>query len=414
MRGDRRRARLTRDPVPLSAVHVSKKFARPLRRALWYGVRDIARELLLRADAPGLRQEEFWAVDDISFDLPRGEALAVIGGNGAGKSTLLRVMYGLLKPDRGEVRVRGEIAALIELGVGLLPQLTARENIRLMAALHGFGARDTAALHERVVDFAELQDVIDAPVQSYSTGMRARLAYSLAAQLDPAVLLIDEVLAVGDLPFQRKCASHLRGYLDRGGSVLLVSHNTHQIQSLCSRAILLDRGRQVFAGSAPEALTQMFELRLTGSTDTRTESRFAGPVAVRDLRVEPVTGDAIFTDAGLRISIDCEVREAIDVLWGFSIWSWDQWVCITGEHDPRPHHLGVGVGTLTCTVPRLLLVGGRYAVRAAVLDYATRQPIAMRGWRDAPATLDVRSSAGALGNVQMAHQQLVRFDVDWG
>jgi lipopolysaccharide transport system ATP-binding protein len=404
---------LTRDPIPLSAAHVSKKFARPLRRALWYGVRDIARELLLRSDAPALRPEEFWAIDDISFELARGEALAVIGGNGAGKSTLLRVLYGLLKPDRGEVRVRGEVAALIELGVGLLPQLTARENIRLMASLHGFGARDTASLHERVVDFAELHEVIDAPVQSYSTGMRARLAYSLAAQLDPAVLLVDEVLAVGDLSFQRKCASHMRGYLDRGGSVLLVSHNTHQIQSLCSRAILLDRGRQVFAGSAPDALTQMFELRLTGSTNTITESTSHGPITVRDIRIEPLTGDAIFTGEAMRLLLEYEVREDIDVMWGFSIWSWDQWVCIAGEHDPQPHHLDIGIGTLTCTIPRLPLVGGRYAVRTAVLDYATRQPLALRGWHDAPATLDVRSSTGAIGNAQMAHQQLVRFDVDW-
>ncbi|HEX6159959.1 MAG TPA: ABC transporter ATP-binding protein, partial [Thermoanaerobaculia bacterium] len=357
---------MTSAAVPLSVSHVSKKFARQLRSALWYGVCDTARELLLRTSETPLRPGEFWAVDDVSFELARGEALAVIGGNGAGKSTLLKVLYGLLKPDRGEVRVRGQLSALIELGAGFQPQLTARENIRLVAALSGLGARDMAALHERVADFAELADLIDAPVQSYSTGMRARLAYSLAAQLDPAVFLVDEVLAVGDLDFQRKCAAHMRGYLDRGGSLLFVSHNPHQVQSLCQRGILLDQGRQIFCGSASDALTRMFELRLGEPAIKPGAPAAGGPFVVRDLRAEPVSGDAIVTDAPVRLVLDYEVREDVDVHWGFSIWTWDQWICIAGEQDERRRRLRPGLGTFTCTIPRLPLIGGRYAVRAAV------------------------------------------------
>ena len=403
---------MTRAAVPLSASHVSKKFARQLRRALWYGVSDIARELLLRSDSGTLRPGEFWAVDDVSFELGRGEALAVIGGNGAGKSTLLKVLYGLLKPDRGEVRVRGEVAAMIELGAGFQPQLTARENIRLVAALSGFGTRDTAELHERVVDFAGLHDFVEAPVQSYSTGMRARLAYSLAAQLEPAVLLVDEVLAVGDLPFQRKCAAHMSGYLERGGSLLLVSHNTHQIQSLCERAVLLDQGRQVFSGSASEALTRMFELRHGESSSAAAPAPSDAPVVVRSLRAEPVTGDAIVTDAPVRLMLDYEAREELDVYWGFSIWTWDQWVCVAGEQDARRHRLRPGPGTFTCTIPRLPLVGGRYAVRAAVLEFDSRLPIAFAG-RDVPVALDVFSTEGEADNSRMANHQLVRFDAEW-
>ena len=395
----------------LSASHVSKKFARQLRRSLWYGVRDTARELLLRTGQTGLRPGEFWAVDDVSFELGRGESLALIGGNGAGKSTLLKVLFGLLKPDRGDVHVRGEIAALIELGTGFQPQLTARENIRLVAALNGFSVRDTAALHERVVDFAELSEYVDAPLQSYSTGMRARLAYSLAAQLDPAVLLVDEVLAVGDFQFQRKCAMHLRGFLDRGGSLLLVSHNTHQIQSLCARAILLDHGRQVFSGDAAEALTRMFELRHGESSPTGPVAAPASdaPVVVRELRAEPAVGEAAFTGEPLLLSLDYEAREAIDVYWGFSIWTWDQWICVAGEHDPRRQHLAPGIGTLTGTIPHLPLVGGRYSVHAALMDFETRQPISLAP----PVALDVRSGTGATGNSQMASSQLVRFEVEW-
>lgn len=402
---------MTSAAVPLSVSHVSKKFARQLRRALWYGVCDTARELLVRPGATTLRPGEFWAVDDVSFELARGEALALIGGNGAGKSTLLKVLYGLLKPDRGEVRVRGHLSALIELGAGFQPQLTARENIRLMAALSGLGAGDVAALHERVVDFAGLGELTDAPVQSYSTGMRARLAYSVAAQLEPAVLLVDEVLAVGDLDFQRKCAAHMRNYLDRGGSLLFVSHNTHQVQSLCTRGILLDKGRPIFSGSASDALTRMFELRL-GEAVTRTDSLAEGPFVVRDLRAEPVRSETIVTDAPVRLVLDYEVREEVDVYWGFTVWTWDQWICIAGEHDVERRRLRPGTGTFTCTIPRLPLVGGRYAIRAAVLEFDSRLPLAFVG-REAPVPLDVFSSDGAADNSRMASQQLVRFDAEW-
>jgi lipopolysaccharide transport system ATP-binding protein len=404
---------LTSALVPLSVSHVSKKFARQLRRALWYGVCDTASELLLRTRETPLRPGEFWAVDYVSFELARGEALAVIGGNGAGKSTLLKVLYGLLKPDRGEVRVRGQLSALIELGAGFQPQLTARENIRLVAALSGLGARDMAELHERVVDFAGLADLIDAPVQSYSTGMRARLAYSLAAQLDPAVLLVDEVLAVGDLDFQRKCAAHMRNYLDRGGSLLFVSHNTHQVQSLCQRGILLDQGRQIFSGSASDALTRMFELRLGETTTKAATPAGDGQLVVRGLRAEPVRGDTIVTDAPVRLVLDYEVREDVDVYWGFTIWTWDQWICIAGERDAERHRLRPGTGTFTCTIPRLPLIGGRYAVRAAVLEFDSRMPIAFAGL-EAPVPLDVYSTEGEVDNSRMAIHQLVRFDAEWG
>ncbi|HEX2094150.1 MAG TPA: ABC transporter ATP-binding protein [Longimicrobiaceae bacterium] len=397
----------------LSVSHLSKKFARQLRRALWYGVCDTARELLLRPGGQDLRVGEFWALDDVSLELAPGEALAVVGGNGAGKSTLLKVLFGLLKPDRGEVRLRGRVAALIELGTGFHPLLTGRENVRLGAALHGFTQREGAELHDRVVDFADLGEFIDAPVQSYSAGMRARLGFALAAQLDPDVLLVDEVLAVGDLAFQRKCALHMRSYLDRGGSLLLVSHNTHQIQSLCERGILLDRGQAVFRGTAVDTLNRMFELRLAEGSALPDASPPDGPLVVEELVAEPLRGDAIRTGEPVRITLRYRSGSATEVLWGFSIWTSDQWVCVAGEHDPAPHTLARGTGELRCTIPRLPLVGGRYSLRAAVLDYGTRQPIALVGWGGDGSVLDVRARTGIVSNAQMANHQLVTIDVEW-
>lgn len=395
----------------LSVSHLSKKFARQLRRALWYGARDTARELLLRATDPRLREGEFWALDDVSFDVAPGEALGVIGGNGAGKSTLLKILFGLLKPDRGEVRVRGNLAALIELGTGFQPQLTARENIQLAASLAGLHSRDAAELYEKVIDFAELEGAAEAPVQSYSTGMRARLAYAVAAQLEPSVFLVDEVLAVGDLTFQRKCAAHMRRHLDRGGSLLLVSHSTHQVQSLCTRATLLHEGRQLFTGSAADALTRMFELRLEEPVPTAAALAHTGPIIVRDLRAEAVDGDVIATGRPLRIIVDYEALCPTEVVWGFSIWTWDLWVCVAGEHDARKHVVN-GAGTFTCTLPRLPLVGGRYALRAGILDAKTKQVLAL-AHDEPPTPLDVFSPTGAVGNWQMAIHQLVRVDAEW-
>ena len=397
----------------LSVSHLSKKYAQNLRRALWYGVRDIARELLPGAGDRELRDGEFWALDDVSFEVKPGDALAVVGRNGAGKSTLLKVLYGLLKPDRGEVRLRGRAEALIELGAGFNPLLTGRENVRLGAAIHGLDRRQTAALFEQVVDFAELGDFIDAPVQSYSSGMKARLAYSLAAHLAPDLLLVDEVLAVGDTAFQRKCMKQMQAYLAGGGALLLVSHHTYQIQTICNRGILLDHGRVAFRGSAIDTLNHMLEQRAGSDERAGDRAPAIGPVVIHDVIAEPVEGDAIETGEALRITISYRAEEHVEVIWGFSIWTADQWVCVCGESDLSPRALPAGEGELTCIVPKLPLVGGRYRLRAAIHDHATQLPLALYGWHDAAAVLDVRSQPGVLTNAQMQLNQLVKMDVEW-
>lgn len=404
----------------LSVSHVSKKFAYDLRRALWYGVCDIAGELVPGARAAALRRGEFWALDDLSFEVARGEALAIVGRNGAGKSTLLKVLWGLLKPDRGTISVRGHVGAIIELGTGFNPLLSGRENVRLVAALDGASRRQAETLLEEVLEFSELAEFIDAPVQSYSSGMKARLSYAVAAHGKPDLILVDEVLAVGDLAFQRKCVAHMRAYLARGGSLLLVSHNTHQIQSVCERGILLDRGRQVFSGTAVETLNHMFEQRLEeGAGAARRAAPAIGPVSISEVRAEPAENDVIRTGEPVRIALLCRAEERVDVQWGFSIWTADQWVCVTGETEAEPRTLEPGEHVLSCVVSRLPLVGGRYALRAGMLDVHTRQPIALYGWSDAAAVLDVRAESGggpqaaARSNTKMTISQLVTVDVKW-
>ncbi|MEP6571901.1 MAG: ABC transporter ATP-binding protein [Gemmatimonadota bacterium] len=397
----------------VSVSHLSRKYARDLRRSLWYGLRDIAGEFLPSRAAAGLRPGEFWALDDVSFDLGPGESLAIVGRNGAGKSTLLRILYGLIKPDRGEVRLRGRVAALIELGAGFHPLLTGRENVQLGTALLGLAPREAGALHETVIDFAGLGDFIELPVQSYSAGMRARLGFALAANLEPDVLLVDEVLAVGDFAFQRKCATHMRGYLARGGSLLLVSHNTHQIQSVCTRGVLLDHGQLIFAGSAVETVNRMFAQPAPEDSTTRVRASASGPLTIEEMRAEPVNGDSIQTGDPVRIVVRFRTEDPVEIVWGFSLWTGDQWVCVAGEFSTSPQTLAPGAGELTCLIPRVPLVGGRYALRGAILDFATQQPLALYGWQDAAAALDVRAIPCAGANLQMALNQLVTVDVDW-
>ena len=185
---------------------------------------------------------QFHALKGVSFEVAKGEGLALIGSNGAGKSTLLSVVSGLAAPEKGSVKVNGRIAALMELGSGFHPDLTGAENVYLNAALLGFNERQTKAMFNDVVEFAGVRDFIDEPLRTYSSGMMLRLAFSVAVNVDPDVLIIDEVLAVGDLDFQAKCFERIRGFRRAGKTFLCVSHNPQVLLELCDRAIWLDQG----------------------------------------------------------------------------------------------------------------------------------------------------------------------------
>jgi ABC-2 type transport system ATP-binding protein/lipopolysaccharide transport system ATP-binding protein len=187
--------------------------------------------------------EPFWALRDISFAVERGEALGLIGPNGSGKSTLLRLIARTLYPTKGEIIVRGRVAPMIELGVGFHHELTGQENIYLNASLYGLTRREVDRIYRDIVEFSELEGFIDVPVKNYSTGMYARLGFSIAVHLDPDILLIDEVLAVGDERFQKKCLERMMEFRRQGKTIVFVSHNAAAIQRLCDRACLVSHGK---------------------------------------------------------------------------------------------------------------------------------------------------------------------------
>ena len=245
--------------------HVSKKFCRRLRYSLWYGLTDLAAELAGRSgkDELQLRQAEFLAVDDVSFELRPGECIGLIGHNGAGKSTLLKMLNGLVRPDKGRITMRGRVGALIELGAGFSPVLTGRENIYINGAVLGFSKREIDAKFDEIVDFAELSDAIDAPVQTYSSGMYVRLGFAVAAQLNPDILLIDEVLAVGDLDYRMKCFQRILALKACGTAIVLVTHQMPDVARVCARAVLLNRGRVVADDNVPSCIAAYDHLLLT-------------------------------------------------------------------------------------------------------------------------------------------------------
>ncbi len=242
------------DDVLVKVDGVSKKFCRSLKRSLWYGVKDVSSELLGREGRHGeLRRNEFWAVNDVSFELKRGECLGLIGPNGAGKSTLLKMLNGLVKPDKGNITMRGRVGALIELGAGFNPILTSRENIYVNGSVLGFSKREIDRKFEAIVEFAEIEEFLDTPVQNFSSGMRVRLGFAIAAQMEPDVLVIDEVLAVGDAAFRSKCISAI-SKITNNASVILVSHSMPSVARVCSRSICMNDGTKVFEGQTSQAI----------------------------------------------------------------------------------------------------------------------------------------------------------------
>ena len=225
--------------------NVSKKFSRHAGQMLLRN--HVTRFFTRQKDDP------FLALKHVSFSLDRGESLAVIGSNGAGKSTLLGLVAGISKPDEGVVTVNGQVTALLELGSGFHPSLTGRENVRLNAALLGLSRKQTDEAYERIVEFSGIREFIDEPLRTYSTGMTMRLAFSVAINRDPEILLVDEILAVGDAAFQAKCIEKIHEFRNAGKTLLCVSHTTI-IRQLCDHAIWLDHGELILSGAVADVL----------------------------------------------------------------------------------------------------------------------------------------------------------------
>ena len=239
----------TSDGVAIRVNHVSKKFCRYLKKSMLYGMHDISRNLLGMSTKPGmLRKHEFWAVDDVSFELHRGETLGIIGPNGSGKSTILKMLNGIFMPDKGKIEINGRMGALIEIGAGFHPLLTGRENIYVNGAILGMSKEEIDEKFDDIVEFADIGDFLDTPVKHYSSGMYVRLGFAVAVHCEPEILLVDEVLSVGDAGFQGRCAKKMNDIKKDGTTIVFISHNMNSVMRICNRALWLENGGIVKAG----------------------------------------------------------------------------------------------------------------------------------------------------------------------
>jgi lipopolysaccharide transport system ATP-binding protein len=298
---------------------VSKRFRRGTRA-------DSLRELLPalgRAVLQGGRSRKdddaFWALRDVSFTVEPGEVLGLIGANGAGKSTVLRLLTGLLQPDEGRVDVRGRIGALIELAAGFHPELTGRENIYLQGAILGLPRAAVRQRFDAIVDFAEIEEFLDTPVKHYSSGMNARLGFAIAVHAEPDVLLVDEILSVGDRAFQAKAFDRLAAEVRRGIPVVVVSHQLERISAICQRALLISHGTVAFDGPAPECIAAYV------ANSSREAELDVGPcpIALSTLKLGPNEAATIVPGSRLSVHIGGRVRRADfrDLQVGLRVWS---------------------------------------------------------------------------------------------
>lgn len=269
---------MERNEVLIKVEGLSKKFCKNLKTSLWYGVKDLISNVSTNQDKVVLRKHEFLALEDINFELKRGECLGLVGHNGAGKSTLLKILNGLINPDSGMVTMHGRVGALIELGTGFNPILTGRENIYNNGAILGFTKKEIKSKIENIIDFSEIREFIDMPVQNYSSGMKVRLGFAVAAQMEPDILIIDEVLAVGDIGFRFKCLNAI-SKLMKNSAVIFVSHSMPMIYRVCNKVMLMDHGKNVLytnnIGLGVEKYYEMFQggqQNVVGSGDAIVES----------------------------------------------------------------------------------------------------------------------------------------------
>ncbi len=324
--------------------------------------------------------EEFWALRDVSFDIPRGSTFGLIGENGSGKSTLLKCIAKILQPDKGQVTSRGRLAALLELGSGFHPELSGRENVFLNGSILGLGRKDLEAKFDEIVDFSGIEAFIDQPVKNYSSGMYVRLGFAIAINIDPEILLVDEILAVGDAAFQQKCMDKFADYRTAGKTVVIVSHAMGSLRSMCDSAAWLQKGRLIEVGSTAQTVDDYIDAtHVERPVEVAVDPNRWGSGEATITDVELINGDGERTSrfrTGERFTVrmDYDFKRRIDKpVFGLAITTLDGvylWALHSRDGEFVPDSVE-GKGSVDMTVPQLMLQPGTFEVTASIVDYST-------------------------------------------
>jgi ABC-2 type transport system ATP-binding protein len=322
--------------------------------------------------------EEFWALRDVSFEVPVGSMFGIMGTNGSGKSTLLKCIAKILRPDAGRISSTGKLSALLELGSGFHPELSGRENVYLNGSILGLSKRQLDARFDEIVEFAGVEQFIDQPVKNYSSGMYVRLGFSVAINVDPDILLVDEVLAVGDAAFQDKCMEKFAEFRRAGKTVVVVSHAMGTMRTLCDRVAWLERGNLVEVGRPDELIDRYIDEGHSSRVDAEGGSQWGSgeavlsSVAFIDATGQPITKVRTGDEATIRLTYDAHERIdkpvfglAIETLEGVYVWASN-----TRDADYVPDCIESS-GTVEFHIPRLMLLPGTFDISASIVDYST-------------------------------------------
>ncbi len=363
----------------VSVENVSKKFCRGLKRGMMYTLQDVGHDLCgATTPEPKLRPEEFWAVRDLGFELRQGESLGLLGTNGAGKSTLLKMLNGIIRPDKGKITLRGRVGALIEVGAGFHPMLTGRENIYVNGAILGMTKRELDKKIDSIIAFSGLSgEILDAPVKTYSSGMYVRLGFTVAIHSEPDILLVDEVLAVGDSAFRVKCSEWIAGFLKRQGTLILVSHYLPSIRETCNKVVYMQSGEVVYSGDVMEGL-QVYQNAIARPLKPSEGNAASGsPLQILACRVsgnDPNLPIMEFDfNAPFKMNVEIEARQPMSQVHLHLVFS-NQEVGAVGGYSSRiaqPEGLSFppGKSLLEVDLGQQSFVPGSYSVIAYLSDY---------------------------------------------
>jgi lipopolysaccharide transport system ATP-binding protein len=362
---------------------ISKQYLIQHQHLAAYGsLRDeltaFARNPLRYLDGRRQTPERFWALKDVTFSVERGDCIGIVGRNGSGKSTLLKILSRIVEPTRGRAVLRGEAASLLEVGTGFHPELTGRENIYFNGSVLGMTRRQIASRFDEIVAFADTEKFLDTPVKFYSSGMYVRLAFAVAAHLDPDILIVDEVLAVGDAAFQAKCLSKMSTTAQQGRTILFVSHNLHAVRRLCKKALLLDSGNLVCAGSAEDVaekyiqnvedpMTALPLNRRKRDSNLTLEARFATITLEQERTLD---GTRVDSTSPLTIKLEIESSRDIErpVAVHVAFFNAGQMILrFESEHNGLTLRLRKGANHVRCTIQPTYLAGGHYSLNCSML-----------------------------------------------
>ena len=400
------------DDLAIRLDHVYKRFR---RGELYDSLRDLVPGLvgrgLRRWRERELDEREFWAMEDICLQVRRGDTLGIIGDNGAGKSTLLKHLAGIMQPTRGTITVSGRLSALIEVGAGFHPDLTGRENVFLNGVILGMSRAEIAGKFDEIVAFSGVEAFIDTPVKRYSSGMYARLGFSVAAHLDPDILVIDEVLSVGDFAFQAKSLQKMQSMSQGGATVVFVSHNLHAVSELCARTVLIDKGRLVAEGPTADVIRAYTDRERAKLDSARTGAVLIRSVTLRGadgptVRFEP--GDMMLVDVAFEVSERCAGVDVILAIHGDDLERLLD--TSTGRLGAQPVPLESGQTGIATFELYLHLAKGTFHVAASLWRYDTQQVV------DSvvpAATFQVRAGSEISGPLH-AYPRLAAFGVHDG